>query len=171
MGYVELLEDAGVVVDGDAVGEADGEEQGVLDLVPDVGRGEVVEQSFEVVVDLDVVVRLLLVLALHEVLLQVLERERVREQDQLPLVQVPRALAAVHEDRRRDRGVEDLRRVVLRVLDEDAQQQVELHSLVVVRRRRKPQCLTISHALLTEKNACPSISSILLTPLRPTSTR
>ena len=68
-----------VVVDFDAVGELDGEEDGVFDLVPDVGGSDVVVESLRVVLYDDLALALALVLPLYEFLLDVIVAEGLHE--------------------------------------------------------------------------------------------
>ncbi len=68
-----------VVVDLDAVGELDGEEDGVFDLVADVGGRDVVVEALWVVPYDDLALTLALVLPLYELFLDVVVSERLHE--------------------------------------------------------------------------------------------
>lgn len=68
-----------VVVDLDAVGELDGEEDGMLDLVADIGGSDVVVEALWVVPYDDLALTLALVLPLYELFLDVVVSERLHE--------------------------------------------------------------------------------------------
>jgi hypothetical protein len=69
----------GVVVDLDAIGELDGKEDGMLNLVPNIGSSDVIVESLRVILDDDLTLALAFVLPLYEFLLNVIISKRLHK--------------------------------------------------------------------------------------------
>lgn len=90
----------GIVVYPDAVAELDGQEDGVLDLVPDIGSSDIIVEPLRVVPYHNFTLTLTLVLPLYELLLDIVVTERLHERTKFLLLVVTRRPTRVHEDRR-----------------------------------------------------------------------
>jgi len=90
----------GIVVYLDAVAKLDGQEDGMLDLVPDIGSSDIIVEPLRVVPYHNFTLTLTLVLPLYELLLDIVVTERLHERTKFLLLVVTRRPTRVHEDRR-----------------------------------------------------------------------
>jgi len=102
----------------------------MLDFVADVWGGQVVEQSLEVVADLDLIFILAPILPLDEVFIDIFDQEGLDERRVFFLLVVARRLPRIHEDGGRKRRRQDLWWLVVAVIDVEQQQQVKLNACV-----------------------------------------
>jgi hypothetical protein len=77
LGYVgSVFHQFGIVVYANAVAELDGQEDGMLHLMPDVWSSDVVVETLRVILYHDLALTLAFILALYELLLDVVVTER-----------------------------------------------------------------------------------------------
>ena len=121
-----------------ALGEFDSNEQRMLHLMPDIRRSQVIKQPLEIILDLNLTLRPLLVLPLNILLLQVLHQKRFNKTLILLLMFIPRRFPRIHKNRRTNNRRNNLRRISRAIiLYKNNQQQIKLHPFMVIRCRGK----------------------------------
>lgn len=115
----------------------------MFDLVPDVGRSDVVVEALRVILDDDLTLTLALVFPLDELLLDVVVAEGLDEGAELFLLVVAGGAAGVDEDGRADDCGEDLGLFELALVDVEDDEEVEVDALVIISGRRKFDCTKI----------------------------
>ena len=109
----------------------------MFDFVADVGGGDVVVEALGVVFDDDFAFALALVFPLYKLLFDGVVPERLHERTELLLLVVSSRTSRVHEYRRTYHCRKHFRFLELPLVDVKHNQQVKVHSFVVVGRRAK----------------------------------
>ena len=115
----------------------------MLDLVSDIGRSDVVVEALGIIFDDDLTLTLALVLALDELLFDVVVAEWLNEGAELLLLVITGRAAGVNEDGRADDCGEDLGFFELALVDVEDDEEVEVDALVIISGRRKFDCTKI----------------------------
>lgn len=115
----------------------------MFDLVSNIGRCDIVVESFRVIANDDLAFAFTFILPLDELLLDVIVAEGLNKGTELLLLVVAGGAAGVHEDGRGNDRCQYLWLLELALVYVEHNQQVEVYALVVVSRRGKFYCAEV----------------------------